>query len=192
MLDQNLQIRNATQCRVCGRHHSPHCTYYPKLLSLFMTAALLILTSLHALAKVEQPDHFVNLIGIACTTPNGAGYVDFTATSWASESPKGDNPDIGVQYQIETGDGKVSGYTDLMHGKFTAAGRYQFSSTLYMTGDVVRVTLVVTALGTWGDGRAGGQMTVAEFHPQECDGVTGEPVTGEPLSDQLWLPMVTR
>lgn len=192
MTNQGIKIRNATQCRVCGRHHSPHCTYYPKFLSLIMTAALIILTALHTLAKVERPDHFVNLTGVACMTQDTAGYVDFTVTSWVNESPKGDNPDIGVQYQVETGDGKVSGYVDLMHGKFTTEGRYQFSSTLYLTDDVVRVTLVVTALGAWGDGRAGGQMTVAELHPQECDGVTGEPVTGEPLRNQLWLPIVAR
>lgn len=187
MLNQNLWIRNATHYRVCGRN-----TCYPKLLSLLMTIALVLLASFRAQAKVAQPDHFINLTGTACATPDTAGYVDFTATSWVNESPKGDNPDIGVQYQVETGDGKVSGYVDLMHGKFTAAGRYQFSSTLYLTGDVVRVTLIATALGTWGDGRAGGQMTVVELHPQDCDGVTGEPVTGEPLSAQLWLPMVAR
>lgn len=151
-----------------------------------------VLASLAESSQPEQPQHFVNVSGIACTTPEGPGYVDFMVWSWAAESPKGDNPEVSVQYQIETADGYVTGYTDYMTGTFSSENHYRFGSTLHVTGDVKRVTLIVTALGEWGDGRDGGQMTYLELFPADCDGTTADPVKGEPMTNRLFLPNVQR
>lgn len=162
--------------------------------SVISTLVLIIISALIALAEQpdqpDQPDHFVNVAGTACAVDE-ASYADFTVESWTTESP-GDNGDVLVQYQVETADGQVSGYNDYMHGAFTASNRHKFGGTLHMTGDVKRVSLLVTALGTWGDGRAGGQMSYLELYPADCDGVTAEPVSGEPLRHQLWLPSLQR
>lgn len=159
--------------------------------SLLLTLLVGIIGALDASAATNEPQHAINVIATACKVDQ-SGYVDFVVSSWVNESPKGDNDDILVQYQDETEDGQVSGYTDLMHGKFTQSGNYRFSSTLYITGDIKRVSLIVTAVGAWGDGFNGGQMAYLEAFPEDCDGVTGSPVVGEPMYKALWLPLVVR
>lgn len=166
--------------------------------SAILALVFVLLFALSALAdQPEQPEHSINVQASACLVSIGnpvipAGYVDFGVSSWANESPKGDNPDILVQYQIELQNGQVSGYRDLMHGSFTADGHYRFASTIYITGDVKRLSLIVTALGEWGDGFAGGQMTVLDLFPVDCDGTTSDPVEGEPMNNRLFLPNVQR
>ena len=150
-----------------------------------------IIGALDASAATNEPQHAINVSATACKVDQ-SGYVDFVVSSWVNESPKGDNDDILVQYQDETEDGNVSGYTDLMHGKFTQSGNYRFASTLYITGDVKRLSLIITAVGAWGDGFNGGQIAYLEAFPEDCDGVTGSPIVGEPMYKALWLPLVVR
>lgn len=172
-----------------------HQIYQDTKNAILIVVALILLSFAYAHGEVNEPDHAIGVSAISCMATDSAsnpvsGYVDFIVASWASEPGKGENSDVLVQYQIETQDGYVSGYADYMHGKFTAAGHYRFGSTLSIGGNVKRVSLIVTAVATWGDGLPGGQMTYLEIHPASCDGVTAEPITGEPMRNLLWLPIV--
>lgn len=184
---------------VCYIRHWPHCKGWQLAkITVFILAMsiLLALPIVRVSAATNEPDHAISVSAISCMATDGAGspvsgYVDFIVASWANEPGKGENSDILVQYQIETQDGQVSAYHDYMHGKFTAAGYYRFGSTLSISGNVKRVSLIVTAVAAWGDGIPGGQMTYLEIHPASCDGVTAEPIMGEPMRNLLWLPIVS-
>lgn len=173
-----------------------HQIYQDAKNATLIVVALILLSFAHAHAEENEPDHAISVSAISCMATDStgipvSGYVDFIVASWANEPGKGENSDILVQYQIEEDDGYVSGYHDYMHGKFTAAGHYRFGDTLSIGGNVKRVSLIVTAVATWGDGLPGGQMTYLEIHPASCDGVTAEPITGEPMRNRLWLPIVS-
>lgn len=199
MLQQKNRSAKFPERPVCYIRHWPHCKgwQYTKItLFIFAMCTLLALPIARVGAATNEPDHAINVSAVSCMVTDSAGspvsgYVDFIVASWANEPAKGENDDILVQYQIETQDGQVSAYHDYMHGKFTADGHYRFGGTLSVGGNIKRVSLIVTALATWGDGFQGGQMTYLEIHPIDCDGVTAEPITGEPMRDRLWLPIVS-
>ena len=199
MLHQKNRSAKFPQCPYCYIHHWPHCKGWQQAKIVIFILAMSILLALpiaRASAATNEPNHAINVSAISCMATDSAsnpisGYVDFIASSWAIETGKGENDDILVQYQIETQDGQVSGYRDYMHGKFTKAGHYRFNDTLYISGNVKRVSLIVTALAVWGDGFQSGQMTYLEIRPTNCDGVTAEPITGEPMHNRLWLPIVS-
>jgi hypothetical protein len=173
-----------------------HQIYQDAKNAILIVMALILLSFTYAHAEENEPDHAINVSAISCMATDSAsnpvsGYVDFIVASWSNEPGEGENDDILVQYQIETQGGYVSGYHDYMHGKFTEAGHYRFSDTLLIGGNVKRVSLIVTAVAAWGDDFQGGQMTYLEIRPTNCDGVTAEPITGEPMHNRLWLPIVS-
>lgn len=160
--------------------------YFPIVVLLF--AWLLLPYKLYA-----ETNHLAYLSATACQVTNGntpSGYVDFQVWSWDNDTLGGLNPDVLVQYQVELTNGQVSGYQDYMHGAFTDENLRRFNSTIYTTGDIKRLTLVVTVLGTWGNGHAGGQVTTLDTFPTNC--ATSDPDISETHRYYNFLPALYR
>ena len=122
------------------------------LASVAVVAALFIVP----IAAAHTPS--VNA-SISCT-----GLISFTVTGTNASGTALNNPDIGVY---------VDG-VKVFDGAFTTANGRSFSGT-YQVTDFSQATFTVStqALGTWGDGTAGGQTdSTTVTHTSNCDSLS--------------------
>jgi hypothetical protein len=111
--------------------------------------------------------------------------LDWTVTSWRTDGPSGENPQIIVDMSRDGGPAE-----QISTGSFTPDNGYQFSGSIIVPDATTTITLSAYAASRWGDGTVDVGVTAVELAVPTLDDI-GDPrclVAPEPTEEAAPTP----